>query len=137
MRQISGGTFVMGSNDFYPEEAPARAVAVEDFWIDERPVTASEFRRFVRETGYVTVAERPLDPADYPGAHPDVLVPGSLVFRKTAGPVDVRDYRKRFVQGQGNLTVLRWEDGDGPEDAKLIVGNDLGHLRGPDALPWE
>ncbi|HEX4933123.1 MAG TPA: histidine phosphatase family protein, partial [Gemmatimonadaceae bacterium] len=50
---------------------------------------------------------------------------------------DVRDYRKRFVQGQGNLTVLRWEDGDGPEDAKLIVGNDLGHLRGPDALPWE
>lgn len=50
---------------------------------------------------------------------------------------DVRDYRKRFVQGQGNLTVLRWEEGDGPEDAKLIVGNDLGHLRGPDTLPWE
>ena len=50
---------------------------------------------------------------------------------------DVRDYRKRFVQGQGNLTVLRWEEGDGPADAKLIVGNDLGHLRGPDALPWE
>ena len=50
---------------------------------------------------------------------------------------DVRDYRKRFVQGQGNLTVLRWVEGDGPADAKLIVGNDLGHLRGPDALPWE
>ena len=50
---------------------------------------------------------------------------------------DVRDYRKRFVQGQGNLTVLRWEDGDNPADAKLIVGNDLGHLRGPDTLPWE
>jgi broad specificity phosphatase PhoE len=50
---------------------------------------------------------------------------------------DVRDYRKRFVQGQGNLTVLRWVEGDGPADAKLIVGNDLGHLRGPDTLPWE
>lgn len=50
---------------------------------------------------------------------------------------DVRDYRKRFVQGQGNLTVLRWEDGEGPGDAKLLVGNDLGHLRGPNTLPWE
>ena len=48
---------------------------------------------------------------------------------------DVRDYRKRFVQGQGNLTVLRWVAGDGPADAKLIVGNDLGHLRGPDSCP--
>ena len=87
MKQISGGTFVMGSNDFYPEEAPVRTVAVQDFWIDERPVTASEFRRFVRETGYVTVAERPLDPADYPGVDPELLVPGSLVFRPTSGPV--------------------------------------------------
>lgn len=50
---------------------------------------------------------------------------------------DVRDYRKRFVQGQGNLTVLRWESGEGPSDAKLIVANDLGHLRGPGVLPWE
>jgi broad specificity phosphatase PhoE len=49
---------------------------------------------------------------------------------------DLRDYRKRFVQAQANLTVLRWEDGDGPEDAKLLVANDLGHLRGPDELPW-
>ena len=61
-------------------------VAVDGFWMDETPVTAAEFRRFVRETGYVTVAERPLDPADYPDADPDLLVPGSLVFRKTAGP---------------------------------------------------
>ena len=49
---------------------------------------------------------------------------------------DVRDYRKRFVQSQANLTVLRWETGDGPEDAKLLVANDLGHLRSETDLPW-
>jgi len=93
MRWIPPGEFLMGSEDFYPEERPVHRVAVDGFWIDERPVTGGEFRRFVRDTGYVTFCERQIDPADYPGAHPDVLVPGSLVFRKTAGPVDVRDYR--------------------------------------------
>src|SRR5215831_295862 len=52
----------------------------------------ARFRRFVRETGYVTVAERPLAPDDYPDADPELLVPGSLVFRETAGPVDLDDY---------------------------------------------
>jgi broad specificity phosphatase PhoE len=49
---------------------------------------------------------------------------------------DIRDYRKRFVQAQANLTVLRWEAGDGPSDAKLLVANDLGHLRAAGELPW-
>ena len=83
----------MGSEDFYPEEGPVREVDVEEFWIDEAPTTAAEFRRFVRETGYVTVAERPLNAADYPGADPDLLVPGSLVFRKTPAPVPLDDVR--------------------------------------------
>jgi broad specificity phosphatase PhoE len=81
---------------------------------------------------------------DGPGAAPldrPVLAVGhsstNRVLLCVALGTDVRDYRKRFVQGQGNLTVLRWVEGDGPADAKLIVGNDLGHLRGPDALPWE
>jgi sulfatase modifying factor 1 len=101
MSLVPGGTFAMGSNDFYPEERPVREVAVESFWIDERPVTAAEFRRFVRETDYSTVAERPLDPADYPDADPDELVPGSLVFRKTSVPVDLRDFRNwwEYVPG--------------------------------------
>jgi len=93
MAWVPGGTFLMGSNDFYPEERPVHTVAVDGFWMDEHPVTAWEFRRFVRATGYVTVAERPLDPVDFPGADPDILVPGSLVFRKTPGPVDTRDAR--------------------------------------------
>ena len=56
----------MGSEDFYPEERPVHRVSVDGFWMDETPVTAAQFRRFVRETNYVTLAERPLDAADYP-----------------------------------------------------------------------
>src|SRR4249920_1325316 len=88
---IPGGTFQMGSEDFYPEERPVHRVAVDGLWIDEKPVTAADFRRFVRETGYVTVAERPLDPEQYPDALPELLSPGSLVFGKTAGPVNLGD----------------------------------------------
>jgi formylglycine-generating enzyme required for sulfatase activity len=83
----------MGSDDFYEEERPVQPVLVDGFWMDERPVTAADFRRFVRATGYMTLAERPLDPADYPDADPELLVPGSLVFRKSAGPVDLSDVR--------------------------------------------
>jgi formylglycine-generating enzyme required for sulfatase activity len=93
MAWVPGGGFEMGSERFYPEERPVRRVEVDGFWIDRCPVTAGEFRRFVRETGYVTVAERPLDPAGFPGADSRDLVPGSLVFRKTAGPVDLDDFR--------------------------------------------
>src|SRR5215470_8322029 len=99
MRWIPEGTFLMGSEDFYPEEAPVKPVSVDGFWIDETAVTAADFRRFVKDTGYVTVAERPLDPADYPDADPDLLVPGSLVFRKTNSPVRLDDVRNwwRYV----------------------------------------
>ncbi len=101
MRWIPSGTFLMGSEDFYPEERPVHRVAVDGFWMDERPVTAGEFRRFVRDTDFVSFCERPLDPADYPDADPEVLVPGSLVFKKTAGPVDLRDFRNwwEYVPG--------------------------------------
>ena len=90
MRWIPGGTFAMGSENFYPEEGPVRDVSVGPFWMDETPVTAAEFRRFVRATGYVTQAERPLDPSAYLDADPALLVPGSLVFRGSDGPVDRR-----------------------------------------------
>ena len=75
MRWIPTGEFRMGSEDFYPEEAPVTQVALDGFWIDERPVTVAEFRRFVRATGHVTVAERPLDAEQYPEADPDLLCP--------------------------------------------------------------
>jgi formylglycine-generating enzyme len=90
---VEGGEFVMGSDDFYPEERPIHRVAVDGFWMDDHPVTVAEFRRFVKATGYLTWAERAPAPEDYPGADPSLLVPGSLVFHPTPGPVDLADYR--------------------------------------------
>src|SRR3954471_14211954 len=77
---IPGGTFRMGSDKHYPEEAPAHRVTVDGFWIDRTPVTNGEFRKFVNDTGYVTLAEIVPDPKDYPGALPHMLKAGSLVF---------------------------------------------------------
>jgi formylglycine-generating enzyme required for sulfatase activity len=92
MAWVPAGTFRMGSADFYPEERPVREVAVDGFWIDTHPVTVAEFREFVSATGYRTVAERPLDPAHFPGVELAELVPGSLVSHVTTGPVDLSDY---------------------------------------------
>ncbi len=86
---IPGGTFLMGSDHHYPEETPAHKVKVRGFWMDPYAVTNRKFQRFIDETGHLTVAERPADAADYPGAKPELLVPSSVMFRKTAGPVDL------------------------------------------------
>jgi formylglycine-generating enzyme required for sulfatase activity len=86
--------------------------------MDEHPVTAADFRGFVRETGYVTFCERPLDPAGFPGADPDSLVPGALVFRKTAGPVDLRDFRNWWSYVPGAF----WKRPAGP--GSTINGRD-------------
>jgi formylglycine-generating enzyme len=110
MAFLPGGEFLMGSEDFYPEERPVRRVEVDGFWIDRHPVTVAEFRRFVKASGYVTVAERPLDPADYPDADPDMLVPGSLVFRPSRGPVDLRDFRNWWAYVPGTT----WQRPEGP-----------------------
>ena len=83
----------MGSNNFYPEERPVREVTVDGFYIDKYQVTNEDYKKFVYETDYVTVAERPLNPADYPGADPNLLIPGALVFQKSNGPVNLKDYR--------------------------------------------
>jgi len=80
MKRIEGGVFRMGSERFYPEEVPVRKVRVGSFLIDETPVTNAQFSRFVSETGYVTVAELPPSPADYPGLPADVSLAGSSVF---------------------------------------------------------
>ena len=79
---IPGGSYHMGSDRHYPEEAPSHRVAVEGFWIERTPVTNKQFRRFVDTTDYVTLAEIPPDAKDYPGALPHMLYAGSLVFRR-------------------------------------------------------
>jgi formylglycine-generating enzyme len=101
MLWIPGGTFRMGSEDFYPDEGPVHEVSVDGFWMDRHIVTNEQFARFVEATGYVTVAERALTPADFPGAPPENLVPGALVFQKTRGPVDLTDYRNWWAWAPG------------------------------------
>ncbi|MGE0715593.1 MAG: formylglycine-generating enzyme family protein [Alphaproteobacteria bacterium] len=101
MLWIPAGTFHMGSDDHYPEESPARTVALDGFWIDRCPVTNRDFARFVAETGYVTLCEQAPSVEDYPGADPASLVPGSLVFVAPDGPGDGADWTRwwRYVAG--------------------------------------
>jgi len=89
---IPGGTFRMGSDRHYAEEAPVHRVSVDGFWIDRTPVTNRQFREFVRAIGHVTFAEIAPDPKDYPGALPNMLRAGSLVFSPPKHPVDLNDW---------------------------------------------
>jgi formylglycine-generating enzyme required for sulfatase activity len=116
---IPGGAFAMGDERFYPEERPVRRVEVDGFWIDEHPVTAAEFRHFVRQTKYVTVAERFPEASEYPDADPALLVPGSLVFRKTSAPVNLDDVHNWWEYVPG----AQWRHPGGPETT--IKGRDL------------
>jgi sulfatase modifying factor 1 len=93
MVRLTGGTFLMGSDAFYPDERPVHERRVESFEIDRYPVTNADFAAFVADTGYRTVAERPLDAAEFPDLPADELVPGSMVFTPTRGPVSLDDWR--------------------------------------------
>jgi sulfatase modifying factor 1 len=92
--ELPGGSVTMGSTRFYPEEAPLRAERVGAFALERHPVTTAQYAAFVADTGYLTVAERPLDPRLYPGVPERDLQPGAMVFRPAAGPVDLRDWRQ-------------------------------------------
>ncbi|HKQ24897.1 MAG TPA: formylglycine-generating enzyme family protein [Burkholderiales bacterium] len=107
---IPGGSFTMGSNDHYPEEAPAHKVTVGAFWMDAHTVTNREFKKFVDETGYVTLAERPANPDDYPGAKPEMLVPSSVMFKKSSGPVDLSNHYNWWIYVAG----ADWKHPRGP-----------------------
>src|SRR5215470_13733461 len=89
---IPGGTFRMGSDKHYPEEAPVHRVTLDAFRIDRTPVTNRQFREFVRATGHVTIAEIVPDPNDYPGALLHMIYAGSLVFSPPNHPVDPRNW---------------------------------------------
>jgi sulfatase modifying factor 1 len=113
MVYVYPATFAMGSAAHYPEEAPVRRVAVDGFWIDRHQVTNRRFARFARETGHVTVAERPLDPAAFPDAPPENLAPGSMVFTGTQGPVDLRHIGQWWAWTPG----ASWRHPQGPGSA--------------------
>ena len=110
MRWIPGGTFAMGSEGHYPEEAPVRDVTVGGFWLDEHPVTNLEFTRFVKATGHVTVAEEVPAAERYPGAQPELLFAGSVVFQRSTGPVDLSDPYQWWSWQRG----ADWRHPEGP-----------------------
>ena len=110
MLWIPGGTFPMGSDRHYPEEAPAHPVSVDGFWMDRTPVTNAQFQKFVKETGHVTLAEQPADPALYPDALPERLAPSSIVFVPPPGPIGLGDPYQwwQYVPG------ANWRHPEGP-----------------------
>ena len=113
MIHIPGGTFMMGSNSHYPEEAPLREVTVGAFWIDPYTITNKQFSEFVNATSYVTSAERPANPELYPDALPELMVPSSVVFQKASGPVDLRDHFNWWSYVPG----ADWKHPLGPESS--------------------
>lgn len=119
MVTIPGGTFLMGSDDFYPEERPVHERRLAPFELDRTPVTNDAFAAFVADTGYVTVAERELDPADYPDLDDDEREPGSLVFTPTTGPVDLRDWRQWWSWEPG----ASWRHPQGPASSTFGIGD--------------
>jgi formylglycine-generating enzyme required for sulfatase activity len=110
MIDIAGGEFSMGSERFYPEEAPVRRVKVGPFKIDRGPVTNRDFKRFVEATAYRTLAECAPDPALYPGISPDMAVPGSLVFVTPA----MRAHAPAWTEPWAFLASANWRQPLGP-----------------------
>ncbi len=108
---IPGGTYTMGSDNHYEEEAPAHKVTVDGFWMDKYELTNGEFRKFVDETGYVTFCELPPNPDDYPGALPEMLIPASVVFSKPQRSVDLSNHYNWWAYIQG----ANWMHPFGPE----------------------
>jgi formylglycine-generating enzyme len=130
MVEIPPGTFRMGSDSFYPEEGPVREVEVGGFAIDRGPVTVATFARFTEETGYVTLAERPPDPAEYPDADPSLLVAGSAVFHPTPHPVRLDDPSRWWAYVPG----ANWRHPWGPaSDNSQRQDHPVTHVAYPDA----
>jgi len=117
---IEGGRFHMGSDRYYPEEAPVRAVEVGSFLIDVHPVTNRQFAEFVHATKYVTVAEQAPDPADFPGALKHKLNPGALVFKPSPRPIPTDDWHQWWTYKAG----AQWRR---PEAKTSVIAGRLDH----------
>src|SRR5215469_15933852 len=133
MVQIHGGSFTMGSDRHYPEERPQHETSVEGFLIDSHPVTNEAFGKFVHETGYMTVAERPPDTEAYPGAKPKFLVPASVVFRAPESRVDMGNHFNWWAYVPG----ANWRHPQGPRSTlKGKLQHPVVHIAYEDALAY-
>ncbi|MGY3607301.1 MULTISPECIES: formylglycine-generating enzyme family protein [unclassified Bradyrhizobium] len=130
---IPGATFRMGSDNHYPEEAPSHRVSVDGFWIDRAPVTNRAFKAFVNATGYVTTAEIPPNPKDYPGALPKMIYAGSLVFSPPRRVHNLRDWSQWWTFMKG----ANWRRPYGPgSNIKDLDDHPVVHVSYADALAY-
>jgi formylglycine-generating enzyme required for sulfatase activity len=130
---VPGGTFRMGSDRHYPEEAPVHRVSVDGSWIDRAPVTNRQFKEFVKATGYVTFAETKPDPKNYPGSLPGMIFVGSLVFTPPQHPVDLRDWSQWWTLLEG----ADWRHPYGPgSNIHALDNHPVVHVTFGDALAY-
>ena len=143
---VKAKTFLQGAkpNDAYamPKESPAHSVSVDGFFMDITEVTNKQFRLFIEATGYVTVAERPVDwevmkndlPPDTPKPHDSILQPGSLIFNKNVNAVvNMQNYSQWWTWKVG----ANWKQPTGPDST--IDGMDdypVVHVAYEDALAY-
>ena len=133
MRFLAGGTFLMGSDRFYPEERPSKKVRISSFWMDEFPVTNRQFLAFVEATGHITSAEVPLNASLYPGLKSNCAPACSLVFRPTAGPVSLSDPAQWWFLCYG----ANWRHPQGPESTiTCLLDHPVVHVACADALAY-
>jgi formylglycine-generating enzyme len=131
---IAGGTFWMGCDGCgMPDALPVHRVSVDGFWMDRTPVTNAEFQQFVNASGFVTVAERQLDPRSFPGVPRDQLVPGSAVFRATSEPVRLDNPLQWWQYTPG----ASWRHPEGPGSSILDrEDHPVVHIAFEDALAY-
>jgi formylglycine-generating enzyme required for sulfatase activity len=133
MAWIPGGAFVMGSDDHYPEEAPAHRVSVSGFWMDIATVTNRDFAAFVEATGHVTLAERPASAADYPGAKAERLSPSSAVFVRPPPGTDRSSHYNWWAYVRG----ANWRHPRGPASTiKGLMDHPVVHVAYEDAAAY-
>lgn len=132
--RIKGGSFIMGSDAVYAEEGPPRETRVGDFWIDPHEVTNAQFAAFVKATGYVTIAEKPVDAAQFGvpinqiPAH--MLMPGSAVFTPPDRP------SRSYADWWDYVPGANWKKPYGPKGPDAVAGQPVVHLAWDDMLAY-
>ncbi len=133
MVTIPAGDYQLGSDRFYPEESPIRQVNLSSFRIDRAPVTNAEFARFVQETGYVTVSERPPDPVLYPDLPPEEKIPESVVFIPPGPTVD----RRQPLAWWALIAGADWRHPQGPQTSlDGLMNHPVVHVAYDDVLAY-